>query len=110
MKGRIKMSSSIDWFDCPLCGEEDAASREQDNRSCRITFGCSVCNWDGNQTEEEIAETRENLETWLKENENSETLFEIYKQHLHDKREIEPKYDVSLELFMKKYFFKVVNE
>jgi len=99
------MSSSIDWFDCPLCGE-NTAWREQKTRG-KTTCGCSVCNWNGEEPEEEI---KENLETWLKENKNSETLFEIYKQHLKDKREIEPTYFVSFELFMKRYFFKVVNE
>ena len=39
------MSSSIDWFECPKCGEQ--ASREQDNRTCEITCSCSNCDWQG---------------------------------------------------------------
>ena len=37
------MSSTIDWFECPKCGEQ--ASREQDNRTCEITYSCSNCDW-----------------------------------------------------------------
>ena len=39
------MSSSIDWFTCPKCGGQ--AHREQDNRTCEVTFGCSTCDWEG---------------------------------------------------------------
>ena len=39
------MSSSIDYFDCPRCGA--SAFREQDNRTCEITCGCSKCDWKG---------------------------------------------------------------
>jgi len=101
------MSSSIDYFECPKCGEN--ASKEQDNRTCEIICSCSVCNWRG-EVGAELKEIRENLEIWLKENENNETLFELYKQHLKDKREIEPKYFISFERFLKKYYFKVVNK
>jgi hypothetical protein len=43
------MSSSIDYFDCPKCGGN--AYREQDNRTCEITFCCSDCDWDGESDE-----------------------------------------------------------
>ena len=39
------MSSTSDFFDCPKCGGN--AHREQDNRTCEITYGCSNCNWKG---------------------------------------------------------------
>ena len=39
------MSSSTDFFDCPKCGGN--AHREQDNRTCEITYGCSNCDWKG---------------------------------------------------------------
>lgn len=39
------MSSTIDWFECPKCGEQ--ASREQDNRTCEIIYSCLNCDWQG---------------------------------------------------------------
>ena len=46
------MSSSIDYFDCPRCG--GSAFREQDNRTCEITYGCSNCSWKGEPVENNI--------------------------------------------------------
>ena len=40
------MSSSIDYFECPKCGNP-SAYREQDNQTCEITCGCPNCNWNG---------------------------------------------------------------
>ncbi len=39
------MSSTIDWFECPKCGEQ--ASKEQDNTTCEIVCSCSNCDWHG---------------------------------------------------------------
>ena len=39
------MSSSVDFFTCPKCGEN--AHRDQDNKTCEITFSCSSCDWHG---------------------------------------------------------------
>ncbi|RKX99125.1 MAG: hypothetical protein DRP55_07750 [Spirochaetes bacterium] len=39
------MSGSIDYFDCPKCGEQ--ATREQDHTTCEITTSCSKCDWRG---------------------------------------------------------------
>ena len=43
------MSSSIDYFDCPKCGGN--AYSEQDNSTCEVTHGCSDCDWDGEDIE-----------------------------------------------------------
>jgi len=48
------MSSSIDYFDCPKCGEQ--ATREQDNTTCKIITSCSKCDWHG----EGVDDTEEN--------------------------------------------------
>ena len=42
------MSSSIDYFDCPKCGGSNA-HREQDNRTSEVYFGCSNCDWQGEE-------------------------------------------------------------
>lgn len=47
------MSSSIDYITCPKCGST-AAYREQDNRTCEVTFGCPNCNWHGETVDKEI--------------------------------------------------------
>lgn len=101
------MSSSIDWFECPRCGGN--ARREQDNRTCNVTYSCPDCGWDGSQSGD-LQEIRQNLETWLNENENSESLYELYQNHLKDKREINPKYFISYERFLKKFYFREVSE
>jgi predicted RNA-binding Zn-ribbon protein involved in translation (DUF1610 family) len=46
------MSSSIDYITCPKCGST-GAYREQDNRTCEITFGCPNCDWCGETVEKE---------------------------------------------------------
>jgi predicted RNA-binding Zn-ribbon protein involved in translation (DUF1610 family)/rubredoxin len=46
------MSSSIDYITCPKCGST-GAYREQDNRTCEITYGCPNCNWHGETVEKE---------------------------------------------------------
>jgi hypothetical protein len=45
------MSSSIDYFECPKCGCS-SAYREQDNRTCEISYGCPKCDWHGEPTEQ----------------------------------------------------------
>ncbi len=44
------MSSTIDWYDCPLCGEQ--VTSEQDNRTCEIYVHCSNpnCNYGKEKT------------------------------------------------------------
>lgn len=46
------MSSSIDYITCPKCGST-GAYREQDNRTCEVTFGCPNCDWQGETVERE---------------------------------------------------------
>ena len=46
------MSSSIDYITCPKCGST-GAFREQDNRTCEITYGCPNCDWHGETVEKE---------------------------------------------------------
>jgi predicted RNA-binding Zn-ribbon protein involved in translation (DUF1610 family) len=46
------MSSSIDYITCPKCGST-GAYREQDNKTCEVTFGCPNCNWHGEAVEED---------------------------------------------------------
>ena len=46
------MSSTSDFFDCPKCGGN--AYREQDNRTCEITCGCSNCSWKGEPVDNQI--------------------------------------------------------
>ena len=43
------MSSSIDFYDCPLCGGQ--VTSEQDNRTCEISVHCSNpdCNYGKNE-------------------------------------------------------------
>lgn len=51
------MSSTIDWFECPICGGH--AHREQDNRTCEIYYSCADCNWHGeskNESEDDCSE------------------------------------------------------
>jgi predicted RNA-binding Zn-ribbon protein involved in translation (DUF1610 family) len=48
--GNHDMSSSIDYFECPKCGCE-SAYREQDNRTCEISYGCPKCSWRGEPVE-----------------------------------------------------------
>jgi hypothetical protein len=99
------MSSSIDSFECPRCGSN--ARREQDNRTCKVTYNCPDCGWD-DSGERDLEKIRENLEIWLNENENSEMLYELYENHLKDKREIKPKYFISYERFLKRYYFEKI--
>jgi len=52
------MSSSIDYITCPKCGST-GAYREQDNKTCEITYGCPNCNWNGEAVEnDEIFEPK----------------------------------------------------
>lgn len=52
------MSSSIDYITCPKCGST-GAYREQDNKTCEVTFGCPNCNWNGEAVEnDEIFEPK----------------------------------------------------
>jgi predicted RNA-binding Zn-ribbon protein involved in translation (DUF1610 family) len=46
------MSSSIDYITCPKCGST-GAYREQDNKTCEVTFGCPNCDWQGESVEKE---------------------------------------------------------
>ena len=47
--GENKMSSSIDWFDCPKCCGN--AHKEQDTKTGKITYSCSDCDWKGEDVE-----------------------------------------------------------
>jgi hypothetical protein len=47
------MSSSIDYFECPKCGCS-SAYREQDNRTCEISYGCPNCDWNGESCERKV--------------------------------------------------------
>jgi hypothetical protein len=46
------MSSAKKYFKCPNCGCE-SAYREQDNRTCEISYGCPNCSWRGEPVEQE---------------------------------------------------------
>ena len=54
------MSSTIDWFDCPKCGGEYTAYYEQDNTTCEIYHGCSKCDWQGGDCEQENEKVKMN--------------------------------------------------
>ena len=50
------MSTHTDWFDCPKCGKQ--AHRDQDTKTCEVTFGCSGCDWNGENVEQTISELK----------------------------------------------------
>ena len=68
------MSSSIDYFDCPVCGRQ--ASREQDNRTCEIHISCP-CGYDGTTTiTDKMVEDR--IIQWLENDTDVKGLVDVH--------------------------------